>query len=122
MLCAGLAIALLSGCILAPFLAVHSPGKCDIGPITKVFGSVPWLLYSCDDRKSLMVVSAPGSPAAPFYFFFSPQSDGYHLSGEGTGSKSLTDAAHKELEGLGNEDIADLISQTSAIRNGAPKR
>ena len=63
-------------------MVTAAPLQCDIGPITKEFGSVPWLLYSCDDGKSLVVISAPGSPAAPFYFMFSPEGRGYHLSGE----------------------------------------
>jgi hypothetical protein len=105
--------------LAAPLVAVAVPLQCDIGAITKVFGSAPWLLYSCDDGKSLVVVSAPGSPAAPFYLFFSPEGQGYHLRGEGTGSKSLTDAAYKELEGLSNKAVADLVRQTIAERIGA---
>lgn len=108
--------------LAAPFVVMAAPLQCDIGPITKVFGSVPWLLYSCDDGKSLVVVSAPGSPAAPFYFFFSPEGRGYHLRGEGTGSKPLTDAAYMELEVLSNKDITDLVGQTIAIRKDATKR
>jgi hypothetical protein len=92
------------------------------GPITKVFGSVQWLLYSCDDGKSLVVVSAPGSAAAPFYFMFSPEGRGYHLRGEGTGPKMLTDAALKELQDLSDKDIAGFVGQTVAMRNGAAKR
>jgi hypothetical protein len=108
--------------LAAPIVVTAAPLQCDIGPITKVFGSVPWLLYSCDDGKSLVVVSAPGSPAAPFYFFFSPEGRGYHLRGEGTGSKPLTDAAYKELEVLSNKDITDLVGQTIAIRKDSTKR
>jgi hypothetical protein len=108
--------------LAVPFVVTAAPLQCDIGPITKVFGSVPWLLYSCDDGKSLVVVSAPGSPAAPFYFFFSPEGRGYHLRGEGTGSKPLTDAAYKELEVLSNKDITNLVGQTIAIRKDSTKR
>lgn len=43
--------------------------NCDIGPGTKTFGKSSWLVYSCTDNKSLVMVSAPGSPAVPFYFF-----------------------------------------------------
>jgi hypothetical protein len=82
---------------------------------------VPWLLYSCDDGKSLVVVSAPGSPAAPFYFMLWAQGAGYHLSGEGTGSKALTDAALKELKALSDKDIAGLVAQTIAVRSSATK-
>src|ERR1700684_2584411 len=102
---------------VAPVLVGAAPLQCDIGPITKVFGTVPWLLYSCDDGKSLVVVSAPGSAGAPFYFFFSPEGRGYHLRGEGTGSKTLTDAALKELQVLSREDITGLVAQTIAYRN-----
>lgn len=89
---------------------------CDVGPITKTFGSVPWLLYSCSDGKSLVVVSAPGNPAMPFYFFLSPQGSGYSLHGEGTGAKSVTDAALKELQTLRPKDIAVLIRETKDVK------
>ena len=89
---------------------------CDVGPVTRTFGSVPWLLYSCSDGKSLVVVSAPGSPAMPFYFFLSPQGSGYSLHGEGTGAKSVTDAALKELQTLTPKDIAVLIRETKDVK------
>jgi hypothetical protein len=93
------------------------PLQCNIGPITKTFASVPWLLYSCSDSKSLVMVSAPGSPAAPFYFIFSPEGNGYHLRGEGTGSKSITDVAAKELQNLRDSDIKSLVQETIATKN-----
>lgn len=97
--------------------ADNKPLRCDIGPITKIFASVPWLLYSCSDSKSLVVVSAPGSPAAPFYFFFSPAEVGYHLNGEGTGAKDITDAALKELQKLRSSDIESLVKETLSRKN-----
>jgi hypothetical protein len=108
--------------LLGPIVVTAAPLQCDFGPITKVFGSVPWLLYSCDDGKSLVLMSAPGSAAAPFYFMFYPEGRGYHLRGEGTGSKALTDAALKELQDLSDKDIAGLVGETIAMRNGAAKR
>jgi hypothetical protein len=108
--------------LVAPIIVPAAPLQCDIGPITKAFGSVPWLLYSCDDGKSLVVISAPGSPAAPFYFIFSTEGRGYHLRGEGTGLKTLTDAALKDLEVLSYTDIAGLVGQTIAAHNGATKQ
>jgi hypothetical protein len=62
---------LLRRILLPPYLILAytgtvgaAPLQCDIGPITKSFGSVPWLVYSCADGKSLVVVSTPGSQAA----------------------------------------------------------
>lgn len=80
-------------CLLGLSLAGSSAGQeaplqCSIGPVTKVYGSTPWLVYSCNDASSVVVVSAPGSAASPFYFFFHPDGAGYHLTGEGPGSKA----------------------------------
>jgi hypothetical protein len=85
--------------------------KCEIGPIPKTFGKVPWLVYGCSDAKSLVVVSAPGSPAMPFYFMLFPKSGRYELVGEGTGKKEATAAAHAELSALSDEQIAKLVSE-----------
>ena len=106
---------------VAPVLVGAAPLQCEIEPITKEFGSVPWLLYSCDDGKSLVVVSAPGSRAAPFYFFFSPEGRGNHLRGEGIGLKPLTEAALKDLQALSNAEITGLVGQTIAAHNAATK-
>jgi|SRR5580704_7458800 hypothetical protein len=97
-------------------LAADAPIQCDVGPVTKTYGSVPWLVYSCKDSKSLVVVSAPGSAAAPFYFFFSPDAGGYHIRGEGTGLKAITDAALRDLQNLSGADIWALIRETQATK------
>jgi hypothetical protein len=116
--------ALLICCVfLATALASHlayseevpskrQPLKCDVGPITKTYGKTQWLVYSCDDKQSLVIVSAPGNPAMPFYFTFSPQKDEYQLIGEGTGAKDATNAAFEELKAMSRIDIIALIEQT----------
>ena len=88
--------------------------KCEIGPIPKTFGKVPWLVYGCADAKSLVVVSAPGSPAVPFYFMLFPKSGRYELVGEGTGKKEATAAAYAELSALSDEQIAKLVLEVRA--------
>ncbi len=88
------------------------PLKCDIGPVSKTYGKTQWLVYSCDDNRSLVFVSAPGNPATPFYFRLSPHEKEYRLTGEGTGSKDATSAAFDELQALSEREIAALIDQT----------
>src|SRR5262249_34898327 len=51
--------------------------QCDIGPIAKTYGKTQWLVYSCNDNRTVIIVSAPGNPAMPFYFAFYPQAEGY---------------------------------------------
>lgn len=88
------------------------PLKCETGPVARTYGKSLWLVYSCDDQRTVVIVSAPGSPAAPFYFMFSPSGGGYRLRGEGTGRKDATSAAFADLEALSGQDIAALIEQT----------
>jgi hypothetical protein len=91
-----------------------APLQCDVGPVTKVFGAVPWLVYSCEDATSLLLISAPGSPASPFYFILSLEGGSYRLRGDGTGSKTATDATLKDLEALSASDIQALRRETIA--------
>jgi hypothetical protein len=103
--------------VAVPLVANAAPPlNCDVGPVTKVFGSVPWLVYSCNDATSVVLVSAPGSPAMPFYFSFSLEGTTYRLRGEGTGSKAATDAALKDLQALSTGDIQALRRETLAVK------
>jgi hypothetical protein len=107
------ASALLSVPTLGEQVAPKQPQlECKIGPLTKVYGGTTWLVYSCDDDRSIVIVSAPGSPAAPFYFSYFLEAGGYHLSGEGTGDRAATDLAYKELAAFSAKDIALLIAET----------
>jgi hypothetical protein len=92
--------------------------KCETGPVSKTYGSAQWLVYSCDDAKSLVVLSAPGNPAMPFY---SPAGTGHQLSGEGTGDKNSTATAFNDLKQLSENDILALINETKTVRD-APTR
>jgi hypothetical protein len=99
-----------------PFAAAAQPSanlNCKIGPIEKTYGGTKWNVYGCDDKKSLVVVTAPGNPAMPFYFFFLPNEGRYQLHGEGTGDKKVTDAAYKDLGALTDSDIAALVAEAS---------
>jgi hypothetical protein len=59
-------------------------------------------------------MSAAGNPAGPFYFMLTPENGGYHIYGEGTGSKAASDEALKELSALKANDIAALLAQARA--------
>ena len=98
--------------IALPLVASAAPLNCDVGPVTKTFGGVPWLVYSCNDASTVIVVSAPGSPAAPFYFAFSFENGGYRIRGEGTGTKSVTDTALKQLQELSVAQVRALRQET----------
>ena len=84
---------------------------CKIGPTEKTYGGTKWNVYGCDDKRSVVIVTAPGNPAMPFYFIFFRKSGRYQLHGEGTGDKKITDAAYKELAALKESDIATLVAE-----------
>lgn len=83
---------------------------CSTGPVSKSYGATPWLVYACSDGKSIVAVTASGSPAGPFYFMLYPKDGKYAVVGEGTGPKNLTDRAYAELTRLTGQDVAELIA------------
>ena len=92
------------------------PLKCEVGPLPKEYGQTAWLLYACDDSRSVVVVSDTGNPALPFYFILYVKPDGsMTLYGEGTGEKSATQAAYDELQKLTVDDVAALTDQAKSV-------
>ena len=87
--------------------------KCDAGPITKMYGGNAWLVYGCNDGRSINLVSAPGSEASPFVFIFHWENGEYRLAGAGTGSKVATDAALNDLAKLSQSDVESLLAETA---------
>jgi len=96
-------------------LAGSQQMKCETGPAQKTYGSTPWLAYSCQDARSLVLVTAPGNPATPFYFFLRPSDGGYRIEGEGSGNKDVTDRVAAELQRLSDTEIAALINETRKV-------
>jgi len=94
--------------------------RCNIGPIAKTYGEAQWLVYRCNDDKTVLIVSAPGNPATPYYFTLLPTDAGHRLFGEGTGKKEATTAALEQLKSLSEDDIANVIKETKEAK--APKQ
>ncbi|UCH49965.1 MAG: hypothetical protein JSU95_09535 [Betaproteobacteria bacterium] len=89
-----------------------APLKCEVGPIEKTYGKTQWLVYGCDDERSVVIVAAPLSPARPFVFRFLAQGDGYLLQSKGSGDRDYTTAAFGELKMMTLEDIEALVKLT----------
>ncbi len=94
--------------------ATESKMKCNIGPVPKQFGKSAWLVYGCEDSKSVRIVSAPSNKAVRFHFSFIADEDGYSLHGEGQGDKRVTDAAYQELNAMNESAVAALVSEANA--------
>lgn len=103
-----------------PGAHAQQPLSCEIGPAHRTFGGASWLVYSCEDGKSLAVITEAGSIAAPFVFILAWRDGGYRISGEGNGSQAASNAAGRDLEALTAEDIAALIAETEAAQSSAP--
>jgi hypothetical protein len=117
----GLRLALLSILCIGPALAASQPSlQCDVGPISKGYGGSQWLVYSCNDARSVVFVSAPGSPASPFVFLATVGAKDFKLHGEGTGNKQASDAAYKELSVLTLRDLAALTAQARGVARNVP--
>jgi hypothetical protein len=87
---------------------------CDVGPVSKTYGDTTWLVYACNDGRSLNIVSGPRSKALPFVFLFHWERGAYQLAGVGTGNKAFTDAAFSELRTFKTADIERLLAEAQA--------
>ena len=95
--------------------ATPAPMDCSMGPVQRAFGGSDWLVYSCADRRSVVVVSSPGSRAGPFYFMLNATPAGRNVVGEGNGDRTLTDRAYAQLAALSEADLNQLVTQTRAV-------
>jgi len=95
--------------------------QCFFGPLAETLGGGPWLVYACDDGKSLVVITDQHNPASPFYFLMSPGSDAHRITGEGTGNKAASDAAGSELSNMSDTQIAGLWARAKAVGRSAPR-
>ena len=93
------------------------PLKCETGPVHRQYGGTDWVVYSCNDEQTMVVVSAAGNPAGPFYFLLSRRSGTYAIYGEGNGSKTASKAAGDELSQLSQATLADLLAATKETPN-----
>lgn len=91
--------------------------NCEVGPLQKTYGQTAWLVYACNDSRSVVIASDKGNPALPFYFILYVKPDGdMHVYGEGTGKKSATQAAFDEIKLLTQTDVAELVKQAQAVQ------
>jgi hypothetical protein len=90
--------------------------SCTVGPSEKFFGKTKWLLYGCNDGVTAVIVSAEANPASPFYFMVFREADSYRIYGEGTGSKSASDAALKDLQALSGKALGNLVREANRTR------
>jgi len=103
--------------IVLPDAVAQGPSQpklvCDRGPFsTKTFGGTQWQIYGCTDNRSVAIVTAPSSPAIPFYFLLAWIDGVYTVSGEGTGRRDLTAKAYNDIIKLTRPQIDALVKET----------
>ena len=91
--------------------------KCDIGPISRTFGGAEWIVYSCDDHASMVVLPKGANPPLQFHFFLSPDAGAYKIVSQGDGDRKVIDPAKDELSKFTSADFAALLAATKAASN-----
>jgi hypothetical protein len=92
--------------------AEDAPLKCEAGPSSRAYAGNDWIVWGCEDGRSVVFVAGKGNPAQPFFFILSPADEGVRLYGEGTGDKSVTEPAYLELQKLTARDLELLVQET----------
>ena len=89
---------------------------CSLGPAERRFDGVQWLVFGCDDGRSIVFVTGPQSPAdLQFVFIVSADGDGYKVYGEGNGDRALTRPAYDAIIAMSANEYAALHAETTAI-------
>src|SRR5687768_11847036 len=103
----------ITGCATHPARETAEATRvhCTAGPLPASFGALPWLLYACDDGRSVALVSAPGNPAAPFTFVVRPSDHGVRVQGDGAGDRGATAPAFAELMALDADALLRLYAR-----------
>src|SRR5260370_25735545 len=109
--------ALLSALAVSTDAIAQGPSQpklvCERGPVaTKSFGGTSWQIYGCNDNRSVAIVTAPGSPAIPFYFLVAWVNAVYTVSGEGTGRRDLTAKTYNDIAKLTRPQIDAIVKET----------
>lgn len=108
--------------------------RCSIGPVKKSYGGHNWIVYSCDDSKTLIVLASPSNPAVPYYFYLKPvnknangqntdgaspnigsekyEFEGHGGTGKGKGDQLTVIRAGAELKKLTTKQIQEIIKET----------
>jgi len=84
--------------------------NCNAGPVEQTFGGTPWVVYGCDDGRSIVVATRADNPANPFVFVVAWEPHGYRVHGEGNGDRTASASAFDELSAMNQEQITALYS------------
>lgn len=88
-----------------------APPRCDIGPVLHQFAGQPWRVFSCEDGKTLVALSAQVGEIEPDHLILS-SADGmtYALTDAGRGDAATLNA----ISHLTAADFAALLAETKA--------
>ena len=89
--------------------------RCKTGPVVKQLGGTYWIVFSCDDSKSLIFLSDQRNPAFPFMFVAMAKDDRYEVRGQGEGDKDAAAPAFEALMKMPATDLFALVEETQAV-------
>ena len=103
-------------CLPLPAGAQTAPMDCRVGPLIKTFGGSKWVVNSCSDGRTVILMAMNDSSAFPCFIKIEPSTKGYSIDGRGKGDKQATNAAMDELGALSVADIHGIIDETKQLQ------
>ena len=103
-------------CLALPAGAQPAPMDCTVGPVIKTFGGSQWVVNSCSDGRTVVLMATNDSPAFPCFIKIQPLTEGYNINGRGKGDKQATNAAMDELAALSVAEIEGMIDDTKQLQ------
>lgn len=103
-------------CLPLPAGAQTEPMDCTVGPVIKTFGGSKWVVNSCSDGRTVILMATNDSPAFPCFIKIAPSTEGYSVNGRSKGDRQATKAAMGELGALSVADIDAMIAETKQLQ------
>lgn len=107
-----------NACAASAAPGVPAAQHCPHGPLLQSFGGASWLMYGCDDAATLLIVTAPGNPAAPYAFVVRPTDAGVEVHARngrsGRAAPAGAEAAARDIERLTSDEVraVNVLLQT----------
>lgn len=99
----------------APALAADAPKlECKIGPAKRRFGGTLWLVFACNDNRSLAFRPEQNNPNSTAKFVLRWTGAQYELEGDPGDKADVAERAYNEIADLTERQIDALIAAAKA--------
>jgi hypothetical protein len=101
--------------VLISTVSIANGMLCNIGPIEKEYSLIRWSIFSCPDGETVIFHAHSVETQNQILFEYFKDAGQYHMRAHCNDEEFMCASARRELRGLNDSDIEELIEQTHRI-------